>query len=106
MGGLLILPVERSTDDFVDVHELATTPQTTRANPDSCGSFALWIVVACWVVAIIVLYLHVWFGSLADIEALSPDVRFTSESGHRCARFGFVTGKPACAYSGRRRQRR
>jgi len=29
--------------------------------------------------------LNVSFGSKADIEALSPDVRFTPESGHRLA---------------------
>src|SRR5215831_9618228 len=39
---------------------------------------------------------HVRFGSKADIEAPSPDVRFTPKSGHRSAR----RQCPLCAISG------
>jgi hypothetical protein len=40
---------------------------------------------------------HVRFGSLADIDALWDDVRFTPESGHRLVR----SACPLCAISGR-----
>jgi hypothetical protein len=38
MGGLLILPLERSTDDFEMSTHSPPPHKPPRANPDSCGN--------------------------------------------------------------------